>query len=88
MLTPDFLWLEFGNPTILNLDNETYEQNPNFHIVKGSSKFSRSIRFLRHFGLIKVLPDDFESGYVFMVIEASTETTIPLPANTSVIQCE
>lgn len=35
MLTPDFLWLDFGNPTILNLDNETYDSNPNFHIVNG-----------------------------------------------------
>lgn len=42
MLTPDFLWLEFGNPTILNLDNETYEQNPNFHIVQGQFNFHRS----------------------------------------------
>lgn len=43
MLTPDFLWLEFGNPTILNLDNETYEQNRNFHIVQGQSE-SRRLR--------------------------------------------
>ncbi|KAI3392408.1 hypothetical protein diail_5735 [Diaporthe ilicicola] len=63
MLTPDFLWLDFGNPTILNLDNDTYDSNPNFHIVK----------------------DNFESGYVFMIIEASVNTTVPLPVNTSVI---
>lgn len=86
MLTPDFLWLEFGNPTILNLDNDTYEQNPNFHIVKGRSETHRSKKLMGSPQLIKsLLPDDFESGYIFMVIEASTDTTIPLPANTSII---
>lgn len=35
MLTPDFLWLDFGNPTILNFDNGTYDRNSNFHIVEG-----------------------------------------------------
>lgn len=35
MLTPDFLWLDFGNPTILNLENGTYDKNSNFHIVDG-----------------------------------------------------
>ncbi|KAF3765652.1 hypothetical protein M406DRAFT_339052 [Cryphonectria parasitica EP155] len=32
-LTPDFLWLDFGNPTILNFDNKSYDQDSNFHIV-------------------------------------------------------
>lgn len=36
MLTPDFLWLDFGNPSILNIDNDTYAQNGNFHIVEGT----------------------------------------------------
>lgn len=35
MLTPDFLWLDFENPTILNIENETYDKNSNFHIVEG-----------------------------------------------------
>lgn len=36
MLTPDFLWLDFGNPSILNVDNDTYlDKNSNFHIVDG-----------------------------------------------------
>lgn len=32
-----------------------------------------------------LLSDDFESGYVFMIIESSNDTTIPLPVNTSII---
>ncbi|CAN8103940.1 unnamed protein product [Discula destructiva] len=59
MLTPDFLWLDFGNPSILNIDNETYDRNGNFHIVE----------------------DDFDSGYVFMVIESSNQSSIALPDN-------
>lgn len=35
-LTPDFLWLDFSNPSILNIDNKTYDQEPNFHIVEGA----------------------------------------------------
>lgn len=35
-LTPDFLWLDFGNPSILNIDNKTYDDEPNFHIVDGA----------------------------------------------------
>ncbi|ROW06913.1 hypothetical protein VMCG_04157 [Cytospora schulzeri] len=59
MLTPDFLWLDFGNPTILNVENEKYEWNPNFRIVE----------------------DNFESGYAFMIIEAANSTSVPLPGN-------
>ncbi|KAJ9138645.1 Multicopper oxidase [Pleurostoma richardsiae] len=32
MLTPDFLWLDFGNPTLLNLDAPN--PSPNFRIVQ------------------------------------------------------
>lgn len=35
MLTPDFLWLDFGNPSILNIDNQTYDWVSNYHIVEG-----------------------------------------------------
>lgn len=35
MLTPDFLWLDFGNPTILNFENGKFDNNSNFHIVEG-----------------------------------------------------
>lgn len=35
MLSPDFLWLDFDNPSILNIENDTYDQNSNFHIVQG-----------------------------------------------------
>lgn len=35
MLTPDFLWLDFAKPTILNIDNRTFDRDSNFHIVKG-----------------------------------------------------
>ncbi|KUI58907.1 Laccase-2 [Cytospora mali] len=57
MLTPDFLWLDFESPTILNVENENYEKNSNYHIVE----------------------DNFESGFIFMIIEASNNTNIPLP---------
>lgn len=41
MLTPDFLWLDFGNPSILNVDNDTYlDKNSNFHIVEGKSSLA------------------------------------------------
>lgn len=59
-LTPDFLWLDFGNPTILNFDNATYDRNSNFHIVA----------------------DNFREGYVFMIMEASASTSLPLPDGT------
>lgn len=35
LLTPEFLWLDFGNPSILNIDNDTYDRDPNYHIVDG-----------------------------------------------------
>lgn len=35
MLTPDFLWLDFANPSILNIDNSTYDWTSNYHIVQG-----------------------------------------------------
>lgn len=35
MLTPDFLWLDFANPSILNIDNRTYDWTSNYHIVEG-----------------------------------------------------
>lgn len=41
MLTPDFLWLDFNNPSILNIENDTYDKNPNFHIVDGKHQFRR-----------------------------------------------
>lgn len=43
MLTPDFLWIDFDNPTILNVDNDKYEWNPNFHIVEGELPASRPL---------------------------------------------
>lgn len=47
MLTPDFLWLDFGNPTILNFENGTYDDNSNFHIVDGECLARGSRRQIR-----------------------------------------
>lgn len=107
MLTPDFLWLDFGNPTILNVEDEKYEWNPNFRIVEGE----RKLHVKPSPPLLRTPPgrcwivdnfvgtvcwnmlnadctvcscsakqkDNFESGYAFMIIEASNATSIPLP---------
>lgn len=42
MLTPDFLWLDFERPTILNFQNESFDRNSNFHIVDGRSSICGS----------------------------------------------
>lgn len=49
MLTPDFLWLDFANPSILNIDNRTYDWTSNYHIVEGmlpESIFFRTERLM------------------------------------------
>lgn len=49
MLTPDFLWLDFGSPTILNLDK--HDWNKNFHVVEGKFSVPR-VRFEHCFLLV------------------------------------
>lgn len=43
MLTPDFLWLDLDNPTILNIDNGRYDRNSNFHIVEGEETLTHDL---------------------------------------------
>lgn len=83
MLTPDFLWLDFENPSILNIGNRSYDWESNYHIVQGMLFARTGVSLWVDANL---LPDNYDSGYVFMVIEASSNTSLTLPDNVTVIQ--
>lgn len=84
--TPDFFWIDFENPTILNTSFQG-QFDKNFHVVEGMRESCLKILFLFAHALTCTLffflAEPYQSGFIFMIFEANPMS--PTPENVTVI---